>query len=136
MAARFIQACPRRRQRRPLGLVGVGDVQDVVAFEVAAGGDAVMAHEARRVGAQPLAQLGLRPDEELPLLALGVGVGGRIETALRRGHLAQHVVQGLAQHAGEVGAPGDLERLGVGHGQQRVVVQHLFKVGHQPARVG
>ena len=88
------------------------------------------------LGPQHVAHLALRPDEELALLALGIGVGGRVERAFGRGHLAQHVVQGLAQHPGEVGPAGHLPGLGVGHRQQGVVVQHLLEVGDQPALVG
>ena len=76
------------------------------------------------------------PSSDLPSGRLGVGVGRRIEAAVGRGHLAQHVVQRLARDAGEVGAPRHLVRLGVGDDQQRVVVEHLLEVRHQPARVG
>ena len=55
--------------------------------------------------------------------------------ALRRGHLAEHVVERGPHHPGEVGAPRHLPGLGVGEGEQRVVVEHLLEVGHQPELV-
>ena len=87
-------------------------------------------------GAQQLPDLLGAPDEEAALLPLRVGVGGRVEAPLGRGHLPQQIVQGLAQHPGEVRPPGHLPGLGVGHRQQGVVVEHLLEVGDQPALVG
>ena len=77
-----------------------------------------------------------RPHEEPALNPFGVRVGGRVEAALRRGHLPEDVVQCLAGDAAVVQLPGDLERLDVRARQERVVVEHLLEVGHEPLRVG
>ena len=73
------------------------DVQDVAAVprvridEVPVGGDAVVAHDLVGVGAAHLAELVERPEVELALDPLGVGVFGRVEAAGRIGEVAQHV---------------------------------------------
>ena len=64
-------------------------------------GNAVRAHEQRRVVPQKLLDLGLPPDEVHPFAPLAVGVGGGSETAVGLGHLAQHVVECLARNAPE-----------------------------------
>ena len=60
---------------------GPGDVEDVRALEIAALGDAVVAHYQVGVITKQQAQIIRRPDEELALNALAVGVLRRVETA-------------------------------------------------------
>ncbi len=93
-------------------------------------------HELRRVRAQDLLELSRRPGVEAALLALGVRVDGRDERALGRGHVAQEEVGRAARHPGQLAPPRHLPGLGVGHRQQRVVVEHLLEVWDEPFRVG
>ena len=86
--------------------------------------------------AQRAPNLVFRPDEESSLLAFGVGIGGGIESAGFIGHLTQNVVTGFSRNPGEIGARGDLECFQIGPDQQRIVVEHLFEVGHEPPRIG
>ena len=92
------------------------------------------------VGRQRLAKLVLRPDEELALdrfavFRLAVGVGGRVEGVLGRGHVAQHVVGGLAGHTGQQRVAGQPVGQGVGAEQVGLVVEHLLEVGNEPPAV-
>ena len=65
-------------------------IEDVVAFEIAAGRDVVVAgEEFGVVGAERGGDLRERPDIELALLAFGVGVELGRECALGRDHLAR-----------------------------------------------
>ena len=82
-----------------------------------------------------LAQLLHRPDVEPALLALGVGVEGRVEAALGAAHLAQRPVEGLLADPPEEVVMRDQPAVQVDAGQQRVVVQHLLEVGHEPIGV-
>ena len=67
------------------GLWRAGDVQDVLALEVAPLGHVPVApREARFVGVEDGLQLLGRPDVEFALLALGVGVLGGVETTFLR----------------------------------------------------
>ena len=76
------------------------------AFPVARLGHVVdVAERLRPLGAQDLVDLGQRPDVVLPLLALAVGVLGRVEAALRAGHPAQDVIERLPGDAGEARSP-------------------------------
>src|SRR5215207_9642374 len=78
------------------GLGRAGDVQDVLTLEVAPLGHVPVARrKARFVRVQGGLQLFERPDVELPLLALGVGVLGGVETPFLARHVAQDVVKRL-----------------------------------------
>ena len=79
------------------------EVQDAPAvLEVPSRRDTV--HVAEQPGLlrpEDLGDLFRRPDVVRPLLALAVGVEGRIEPALRGSHLAQHPLEDVARHAPE-----------------------------------
>ncbi len=119
------------------------DVQDALALEVPA-----LAHIIERgknhriVVAQHLAQLGGRPDKEGALFAVRgirrgqrVGVLGREEAAGRVAHLADDIVERLFGDAAIEWVAAVLERLDIDARQQRVVVEHLLEVRHQPLLV-
>ena len=111
-------------------------MRDALALPVAFVGDVEKGAEpAALFGAQDRLHLGRRPDEELALLALRIGVGRRIEPALGADHLPQDVLQDLARDPGVEGVPRDLVALQVGLREQGVVVEHLFEVGDQPALI-
>ena len=76
-----------------------------------------------------------RPGVEDPLFPLGVGVECRVEASLRPPQVAEDEVQRLAHHPEIPPGPGDLIRVEVSHGQQRLVVEHLLEVRHQPAGI-
>ncbi len=138
-----------RLGQRPLKLVGAdaevrGDglqrvrrVGYALPLPIAAALDVVVGVEPPRLFfVQHLGDLFRRPDEELPLHAFRVGVGGRVDAALRRRHLAQDVVERLHRHAPQAFIAGDLVALQVSLGEQRVVVQHLLEVRDQPLAIG
>ena len=134
-------ALPRRVELAPdasdpLGLGLAGHEEDALALEVRA---PVHAPVLRRVlgvgGPEDLPQLVGRPDEELALVALGVGVLRRVETAGRVGHLAQDVVERLFRDAPAVGVAEGEPRVQVERRELGVVVEHLLKVGHEPVGV-
>ena len=77
-----------------------------------------------------------RPDEELALLALAVGVLRAREGALGRHHLAQHPLAALARDPRVLGVARREVALEVRRHEQRVVVEHLLEVGDQPLLVG
>ncbi len=111
-------------------------MQDAAALEVAVFAHPVQRHGQRRVlFAQHRTQLRRRPQEKRALLALAVRVGGGVERALRRGHVAQHVVQRLPGDALIPGVAGEAIRFGVQARQIRLVVEHLLEVRHQPLRI-
>ena len=108
-------------------------VQNVLTLEVALVCDAkVPLKDGGVLGSQYPLHLVRRPDKEYTLLALAVGVLGRVEASLRMGHLPQHVVQGLLGNVSVKGIAGSLVRVKVQPTEKGVVVQHLLKVGHQP----
>ena len=76
-----------------------------------------------------------RPDVELALDALAVGIQGRREAALVLAQLAHRPVERLLAHAPEQRLLRHLERVQVRPRQQRVVVEHLLEVRHEPAGV-
>ena len=88
------------------------------------------------VRAEHLLDLGQAPDIELALLALAVGVERRGEAAAFGDHLAHQPVDGLARCASRTAAIAGLApRLGHQLEQQRVVVEHLLEMRHEPALV-
>ena len=111
-------------------------IKDVGALKVAPLGNAVVAHHQIGVSPQQGAQFGRRPHEKLALHALAVGILRRVESAGRVGHFPQRIVQRLLGNAAVEGVGGNLPGVQVQAGQQGVVVQHLFKVRHQPVAIG
>ena len=108
----------------------------VFAFPVAARVHVVDSLEIGRIGAENVVDLGLVPDVEFALLALGIGVEGAREGAFPGAHLAQHPGHGL----GGAGGKERLARLLPEVAQQieklGVVVEHLLEMGREPALVG
>ncbi len=113
------------------------DEQDAVALEVGPVVDAPVGERRARQGgiAEDRADLVGRPDEELALDALRVGVLGRVEAAGRVGHLAPDVVEGLLGDAPVERLAGGEPAVQVERGELGVVVEHLLEVRHQPLAV-
>ena len=85
--------------------------------------------------AERVADLVRGPDVEAALLALGVGVEGRVEAALGAAHLAQRPVERLLADPPVALVAEHLPAVQVGAGQQGVVVEHLLEVGDEPGGV-
>ena len=75
------------------------------------------------------------PNEELALLALAIGILGRVEAALGRSHLAQDVIQRLLTDPLVKRISTNLKGVEIECGELRIVVQHLLEVGHKPDTV-
>ncbi len=65
-----------------------------------------------------------------------VRIGGGIKRSPGGGHLPVHVVQNLPGNFLEMLITGGLVAFKVGHDQQGVVIEHLFKMGDKPFRIG
>ena len=105
-------------------------------LERAGFGDAEgLGRELAVLGSEDRAQLGGVPDVELSLFALAVGVQRGREAALAGTQLAQHPVEGLRRHPAGQRRPGATPQVQVDPGEQRVVVEHLLEVRHDPVRV-
>ena len=117
----------RREQRLPL-LVRQPAAQD---------GAAVLERLEQRVAARPDhgAELLRRPRERQPLDAVGVGVLRRREAAALERELAEHVRDGVLDHAPVALVAGEHPRVQVRGDEQRVVVEHLLEVRDEPLRV-
>ena len=79
--------------------------------------------------------LGLRPGEGKPLRAVGVGVLGRGEAAAVQAQLAEDVVERQLDDPPVTHLAGHGVGMEVGEREQRVVVEHLLEVRHEPALV-
>ena len=120
-----------------IGKVGrLEPVQDIVAFPVALGGDVVKALEQRGAVTEHGVDLGLGPDVEFAFHVLAVGIEARIEAALRMGHLA-------VEPSDCFGDALRIKRLARFLPDQRqeacqlgIVVEHLFEMRREPARIG
>ena len=124
--------------RPALGVVGVlPQLQGRGALLERAGGG----HRQQRgrpgavVRAEHGVELGGRPDVEEALLALGVGVEGGREPALRGAQLAEQEVGRLARDALAERVAGLPPPAHVEAEQLGVVVEHLLEVRHHPAGV-
>ena len=89
------------------------------------------------VGAEYLAHLVDRPRVKQAFVAVTVLVGrvgilGRIEPAGGMAQLAQHVLDGLLDDLLPTCLAEDEVRVEVDADQQRLVVEHLLEVGHEP----
>ena len=128
---------PRRIQRRQCGIRcrvrRAGDAQDGAPLEVAVFGHPEAGdHRAGGLGGQHRPDLLGRPGEERALASRRVGVLCRGERPSVNAHLA-HQVRGHALGGGGVGrVVQHARRQRVVAQQQRVVVEHLLEVGHQP----
>ena len=113
----------------------VAAVAGVRVLEVPVGGDPVVPDHFGGVVAEHLVDLLERPDVELALDALGVGVLGGEEPVVVVAQVAQHVTDGLLDDAPVARLTGGQPRLGVRAREQRLVVQHLLEVRDQPVGV-
>ena len=113
-------------------------VEDVAALEVAVVVDAVPL-DGRvgelRIAFERGADLVGRPDVELAFDAFGVGILGGVEAAVRMAQIAEHVTDRLVEHLPVVVRAGDLPGVQVDPREQRLVVEHLLEVGHEPDAV-
>src|SRR5665647_293607 len=78
----------------------------------------------------------LTPKVELALLTFAVGVYCRIERTFRRCHLPSDKRKDFACDACINVFPSSLIRLDICEPEERLVVQHLLEMGHQPPSVG
>src|SRR5450759_2406694 len=106
-----------------------------MALEVAGGSHVILHCKIGGIRAQDLFDFGPRPDIELALLALRIGVKRGGKGPLRRGHFAGEPFHGLARALAEKLLAAAL----IGQRQQLqelcVVVKHLLEMRHQPALV-
>ena len=106
-----------------------------MALKVAGGTHVVLHCKIGSIRAQGLFDFGPRPDIELALLALRIGVERGGKGPLRRGHFAGEPFHGLARALAEKLLAAAL----IGQRQQLqelcVVVKHLLEMRHQPALV-
>ena len=81
-------------------------------------------------------QLGASPNVESSFFGVGFGIQGRVETAVRRGHFAQHELERILDHVAEVVAAGQQVGLRVDQGELRIVVKHLLEMRNGPKAIG
>ncbi len=123
---------------------GLGEVRDAGAGPLAGGFVSEVALR-RQVehGGPPLCRLFPEdlpeflqgPDVELPLFPFAVRILGGVEGACGVGHIPEHIGEDLLGGPGVEGVPGDLVGFQVSHGQQGLIVEHLFEMGQQPLSV-
>ncbi|GIW73141.1 MAG: hypothetical protein KatS3mg102_2683 [Planctomycetota bacterium] len=146
--AERVQARAKRRRLHPQrhrgGAERLRQVEDVAPGGLAAQRVEVVAVRAHAVGAREQRPVlgpehfeDLRPGPGVvpPLLALGLRVLGTVEPTRRVGQLPQHILERLARHLRPALAAGRLVRLQVGAREQRLVIEHLLEVRHQPALI-
>ena len=107
-----------------------------MAFPVALGSHPVGCLELGCLAAQRVVNLPLRPDVRRALFAVRVRVEARDESTVGRRHLAPHEAERLLNNLSVASVARELPSVGVRPCQQRVVVEHLFEVRHQPMLVG
>jgi hypothetical protein len=108
-------------------------VEDRAALEVSARGHPVDPHErAGPVGSEYRFDLLGAPHVEGAFLSLRVRIAGGMERARRRTHVGEQVAEHLLGHRPEVGRSGEPVGVDVEPGQERVVVEHLLEVRHEP----
>ena len=61
-----------------------------------------------------------------------VGICGRIERSLRRGHVLFHIVKNLFCNPFKIFVTGHLVPFKIGHDQQGIVIEHFLKMGDKP----
>ena len=108
-------------------------IENVVAFKISVRRDVVATCEISRVGlAQDRGNFARRPDVEFAFLALRIGVERCAKGAVRRYHLAGNPADSFLGALAEQRVAASL----VGERQQfenlRIVVEHLFKMRHEP----
>ncbi len=113
-----------------------GDMQNVDLLPIAMLRHAKVGHEQVGVVTQMFADLHGRPHIKFALFPFTVGVIAAVKTAAGVPHFARHKIQCLLDDAPVKGFAGDLPGVQIDPRQQRIVVKHLFKVGHQPVDIG
>ncbi len=111
-------------------------IQDGLPLEVAGFGDIVdPAEQLAQLGAQDRLNLRRRPEEVLAFLSFAVGVLGSVKGPARRRHLPAQISDRLLDHLPEPVVARQAPPVQVEPDEQRVVVEHLLEVRHQPAGV-
>ncbi len=111
-------------------------VGNVVAFEVAGLRDVVGGRENLGILlTEDLANLPKGPDVELAFLPFAVGIERGCESAAFADHLTQQPGDGFVDALGEQRFMRFAPDFGEEVEQQRVIVEHLFEVRHEPALV-
>ncbi len=119
----------------PVG--GMHQVENIFPLKIAAFRDAEAAAEACGVLlAQNVREFIRREHIVFALCALAVRILSAVKPAHGVAQLSEHIIQGAAGDLPVIRAMGLLPRLGIGHGEQRVVIQHFFKVRREPLPVG
>ncbi|MPN27754.1 hypothetical protein SDC9_175188 [bioreactor metagenome] len=117
--------------------LGAQKVGDIPTLKIALGRNAVARAEQRSVRfAEQFFNLVRRKEVIFSLDALGIGVLRRVKPAVRRVHFAAKVLE-YALDDVTVDVLADFficEQ--VCHRQKRIVVEHFFKMGHEPVAVG
>ena len=108
----------------------------LAAFPIAFAVDAICAFEEWRAHAQRFAYFSFAPSVEFAFLAFAVGVETAGETAARRTHLARDPLDRLGHAQAIQFATLVLPDLGQQFDQLGVVVEHFFKMRHEPSIVG
>ena len=99
------------------------DIEDVSVLKVARPCNAIIVDKQRRVvRIQGVLDLLLCPQEELPFLALAIGILRGIEATLRRDHLAHHILQCLFHDTLIEWILGDKMRMEIELTEQRIVI--------------
>ena len=119
---------------------GVETVRDRAALEVAVGRDAVEVEGGVGVDTEHGAHLVDGPGVEQPLVAVPVGarrvrVLGAGDAAARLPQVTQHVLDGLGDDLAPAWLLQRRRRVGVHPHEQRLVVEHLLEVRHEPLPV-
>jgi len=110
-------------------------VEDGFPFPVALGRHLVEYLENRRLGAERRVDLGGRPDVEFAFLVLAVGVETAAEPALTGQHLAFEPADRLGDALGIERVADLLPDEGQQIDELGIVVEHLFEMRRQPARI-
>src|SRR5438105_1504168 len=111
-------------------------IEDVVSFPVAPITEVVQrAENATFFFAENLHHLDTSPDVELPFFPLAIRVERGVETAFRRCHFPLDKSEDLVGDAGEKRILVPLPGSRVQACEQSVVVQHLFEMWNEPARI-
>ena len=109
--------------------------ENIGPLEVALRGGPVPGQGSLSIGATNLPDFLLGPDVELPLNPLRVGVLGRVEATGGMSEIPPDVVDCLGGDLEPPVVVRDLPCVEVDPGQESVVIEHLLKVGDQPAVV-
>ena len=115
--------------------VGAGGLAGGFVVKIAFLGKAVGRAEKLRVREQQFPHFGHSPDVEFSFHAFAVGILGAVAQAVRAGQVTPYVVEDVPGRLFEIRPSRGQEALGIGHGEQGLVVEHLFEMGQKPAVV-